>query len=349
MKSNTDWQKLAETADAMPVPLLGVDEFGSIRLANQATCLLLASTPAQLVGKPFATIFRDPNQAEEFRSATAAGSTEPCRARLQRGDGSRLRAELTPGALAGLHGIHRGWIVMLRDAEADARKERDISRSIETVAHDMKTPLASLLGFANLLRREFGGQLDSVGRGYLDSLSANIGTVQDQLERLIELGRVPERELERSRLLANSVFSEIAEELSSDLAERSIDLQLPADPQMVYANRHRFHQVVLNLVVNAIRHMGCVDKPEIGIELKPVEGGHVLVVSDNGEGLPPERHLRIFDLFRSASFGEDARESGLGLSIVKRIMASHGGWIELDSQPCEGARFRAFFPGPPQS
>jgi signal transduction histidine kinase len=222
--------------------------------------------------------------------------------------------------------------------------QRDLSRSIEKVAHDIRNPLASLLGFTNLLEREFGELLESSGLGYIDNLRSNIDRVQEQLERLIELGRIPERELERSRILSNAVFTEIAQELKPELDRGGISLSLPADPQSVYANKQRFHQVVLNLVVNAIQHMGDVSEPEIRIDLKPVDGGHLLVVEDNGLGLPPEEHLRVFDLFRSARFGMAARSGGLGLSIVQRIMAAHGGSIELDSRPGQGAIFKAFFP-----
>lgn len=342
----SEWQQLIALADAVPVPLLGVDESGRLRLANRAGCEFLGYSRQQLLDCELAALFRDPRRAQEFQSALAHGSVERHLFMSQRGDGSGLRVEAIPRSLAGLHGLSSGWIIVLRDAESDARAQRDLSRSIETVAHDMRSPLASLAGFTDLLKRQFGSHLDDVGHGYLASLRSNIDHVHEQLERLIELGRIPEREIERSRILANAVFTEIAQELRTRLEQSGIRLLLPSDPQPVYANRQRFQQVVLNLVMNAIQHMGeGVQSPEIRIGLKPVEGGHLLIVEDNGIGLPPDEHLRIFDLFRSMRFRGAAQSGGLGLSIVQRIMAAHGGHVELDSGPGEGATFKAFFPG----
>ena len=340
----SDWSALAGIADAVPVPLLGIDAQGRLRLVNSAGCEFLACGRRELIDRELDCLFRDPERAAEFRTALARGSVDAHRFVLLRGDGSSLRAEAAPRSVAGLHGLKDGWVVMLRDTESDIAAQKDLSRSIETVAHEMRNPLASLVGFTRLLQSQFGADLDSVGRGYLDSLRSNIDRVHEQLERLIELGRIPERELERSRLLANAVFTEIAQELRERLEADHIRLELPGDPQAVYANKQRFHQVVLNLVVNAIQHMGDVQDPQIRIDVKPVDGGHVLVVEDNGLGLPPKEHLRIFDLFRSARFHTSPRTTGLGLSIVQRIMAAHGGSIELDSGPGQGAVFRAFFP-----
>lgn len=340
----SEWEELAGLADAVPVPLLGIDEEGKVRLVNRSGCEFLALARQQLLDHELGELFRDPGRAAEFQTALRRGSADSHRFVCRRGDGGSQRVEATPSSVAGLHGLRQGWIVMLRDAESDAKVQRDLSRSIERVAHDIRNPLASLLGFTNLLEREFGELLEGSGRGYLDSLRSNIDRVQEQLERLIELGRIPERELERSLILSNAVFTEVAQELKVELDRGGVSLSLPADPQPVYANKQRFQQVVLNLIVNAIQHMGQVTEPEIRIELKPVEGGHLLVVQDNGLGLPPDEHLRIYDLFRSARFGTDPRSQGLGLSIVKRIMAAHGGYIELDSRPSESAVFRAFFP-----
>ena len=97
--------------------------------------------------------------------------------------------------------------------------------------------------------------------------------------------------------------------------------------------------------MNAVQHMGHADAPEIQIDVKPLEDGSVLIVRDNGVGLAPDEHLRVSDLFRAALSDTDLRTTGLGLSIVRRIVSAHGGWIELSSPPGKGAIFTCFFPG----
>lgn len=335
------WKKLTSVADAIPVALLGVASDGQLRLANAAACELLACARQQLLKQKFASLFRDPTQAVEFRASLRSRSDFPRRIVLQRADGRRLRADATPRRLSGKRG---DMVITLRDIESERSDRRELVENIGAVVHDMRNPLASLSGLVELLQRECNA-LGPAAEEALEALGRNAEGICAQLARLVDLARMPDRELERRLLLTNIVFEELALELAPELEKAGIHLVLPQDPQRVYANPERFRQVALNLVMNAVQHMGSVDAPEIQIDVKPVEDGSALIIRDNGQGLPPDEHLRISDLFRAGQAISEMRMSGLGLSIVRRIVASHGGSIELSSPPGEGAAFTCFFPG----
>ncbi len=217
-------------------------------------------------------------------------------------------------------------------------------QQVQTLAHELRNPLTTLRGYAALLEREFGNLLDDIGRGYLDRLSATVDRVQSQIEQLLEQSRLLACACQPSLESPNALIQRIAAELKPELERGGIELVLPASPPAVYADPSRLNQVILNLVLNAIQHMGDVASPRIEILAQTTSAGTWIEVSDNGLGLPPSEQIRIQELFDCARSGRDWRSTGLGLSIVKRILAMHGGRVEVESTPDEGTMFRAFFP-----
>jgi two-component system phosphate regulon sensor histidine kinase PhoR len=197
---------------------------------------------------------------------------------------------------------------------------------LRDVAHDLRSPLTAVGGFVKLLERDLGSRLDEAARGYFEQLRLGIERMHWMLERLIELGCIGSSALNSILLAPGEGFRQLAAELKPLLEDKGITLLLPSDPAPVYADPTRFSQVVLNLLTNAIQHMGDVPDPEIRLDV--------------------EAHARIFDLLRCERVNGARPASGLGLGIVKRIMDAHGGRIEVESRPDHGATFLAFFPNP---
>ncbi len=232
------------------------------------------------------------------------------------------------------------------DSPLESRSEKliaDLTRSIESVAHDLKGPLASALGFAGLLESQCAEDLDAAGQTYLSNLRKNVHRVQALLEGLIEYTRARDCVLKRKFVQPYPVVEQIRLELKADLEERRIRLEIPNKLDALYADPRRLQQVVLNLVLNAARHMGETEDAEISVDVQRKSYGRFFVVKDNGQGMPDATRAQIFELFRS---GGQLQGAGIGLSIVRRVMESHGGFVEIDSEPGGGATFRAFFPDP---
>jgi signal transduction histidine kinase len=217
---------------------------------------------------------------------------------------------------------------------------------VREVAHDLRSPLTAVRGFVKLLEHDLGPTLDGAALGYFEQLHLGIGRMHSMLDRLIELGCVGSAALNATWISPTDAFRQTSADLKPLLEERGITVRAPWDACAVHADPTRFSQVLLNLVTNAIQHMGDVEDPEIRLEVEAEPGGVTLVVRDNGTGIPEEAHARIFDLFGCARALGVRPASGLGLGIVKRIMDAHGGRIGVESRPGEGAAFRAFFPNP---
>jgi len=333
-----------------PAPELEIDVTGRVRRVNAVAQELLGWSERGLQHRSFASLIEDVRQARSFKLGLSGGKCEPARLALRCKDGRTLTVDLRTRPITLESSEPRGWTLVLRetDASADdgASRAEELERHIHSVTHDLRSPLGSLRAFAKLLERDFGSRMDELGQRYLERLRSSSDRIQNLFDDLLEHSRIHGIERGQHFIAPREVLEQLAAELKPDLERGRIRLDLPVDPEPVYANPRRFRQVVLNLVLNAVQHMGKVESPEIWIEVESQPMGTVMTVRDNGLGIAPDKHVRIFELFAYATGDRDWQGTGLGLSIVKRIMSAHGGRIEVDSKPGTGASFRAFFPNP---
>ncbi len=236
---------------------------------------------------------------------------------------------------------------MAETADSGSRKRdtAELEGCIHSVAHDLRGPLCSARGFARLLERDFSPVLGEVGRGYVERLRDGLDRIQGLLDGLLELSRL-RHDVTRRRLEPTfDVLRGLAAELKPELEERDVWLELPELAPPVWADPLHFYQVVSNLVTNAIRHMGDGPSRRVRIHFETQPDAVVLCVADNGRGIAPGDHGRVFQPFTSLDASR-ARGAGLGLAIVRRIAEAHGGSVELRSAEGKGAEFRVSFPNP---
>jgi signal transduction histidine kinase len=227
-----------------------------------------------------------------------------------------------------------------------ASREEGTDDRIQTVAHDLQSPICSLRGFVRLLQQDFGGSLEDRARSYLDCMLATVDRMQALVHELLTPREEEDLAQRRGLVEAREVCQQLAADLKPLLDERGIELVLPPAPPPVYSYRTQLLRILSNLVCNAIQHMGSVDDPRIVVDLRRAPRGVDLVVQDNGNGIPPGIRERIFEPFYGNGSTRTPARSGLGLAIVKRIVEAHGGWITVDSPPARGATFRVFLPDP---
>jgi two-component system OmpR family sensor kinase len=203
---------------------------------------------------------------------------------------------------------------------------------VADASHELRTPLTSVLASLELLTEELDGEPAETAQAALRSARRMRRLVGD----LLLLARADARRIQphRPTELAEVVMEAAAEIGTVDDAH---ELRVDASPVIVSGARDELHRMVLNLVENAIKHT----PPGTHIQLSTAaeNGDAVLVVEDDGPGIPPELRTRIFERFVRG--GRDgARGSGLGLSIVHSVAESHGGSVVLESSAeTGGARF----------
>lgn len=114
----------------------------------------------------------------------------------------------------------------------------------------------------------------------------------------------------------------------------------------MFCDRTRLYQLFSNLIGNALDHMGACQRPLVEIEVREETDRHVLVVRDNGRGIEPTEHERIFEMFHSVPSEGGRKGTGIGLAIVKKIAELHGGRAWVEAAPGAGSAFYVTLPRP---
>jgi two-component system, OmpR family, sensor kinase len=230
-------------------------------------------------------------------------------------------------------------------AEIAARtgSETRMRRLLADVSHELRTPLTSVRGFAELHRRG-GGDADEAMRRIEDE-AARMGVLVDDLLTLTQLDE--ERPLDRRPVDLLEVAADTIRDARVRVPERHVKLaglDGRLTPVSVVGDEARLRQVAANLVGNALCHTPA--EAAITVRVGREGGMGVLEVADTGPGVAAEHVPRLFDRLYRVSQGRSRADggAGLGLAIVSAIVGAHGGRVELDSEPGEGATFRVLLP-----
>jgi signal transduction histidine kinase len=224
---------------------------------------------------------------------------------------------------------------LIADLEA---KNAELEHFTYTVSHDLKSPLVTINGFLNYVERD-------AESGNLDRLRADTQRIRDAVNRmyrllsdLLELSRIGRLVNDSEMISFNDLVDETLKIVYGQLEERGVTVRTQPGMPAVYGDRQRLMEVLQNLVDNAAKFMGNQVNPLIEIGQSGEEDGKpVFFVRDNGIGIPPEYHERIFGLFNKLD--PNSGGTGIGLTLVKRIVEFHGGRIWVESQTGRGCTF----------
>lgn len=231
-----------------------------------------------------------------------------------------------------------------------ARKNEELETCLRSVSHDLRSPLVSVLGFARLLRDEFGEPIGRTGRHFLDRIEQAGRNMDRLLHDLLELTRMEETPNTPVHVNPIAVLEQLAAEQKLALDTAGITMVHPSEAPIVVCDRTRLYQLFSNLVGNAIRFVPTDGSGRIEIRIEAHDDGWQIDVDDNGPGIAPEDRARIFEPFRTARHPakapESRKSSGLGLAIVRKIVDAHDGRIHVEDAQDGGARFRIWLPRP---
>ncbi len=219
----------------------------------------------------------------------------------------------------------------------------ELERFNYTVSHDLKAPLVTIKGFLGLLQKDANAQ----DFGAMERDAEQIGVAADQmaqlLDELLELSRIGRKMNAPENLDLNQLVGEAVERVSIQVGDKAIDLRIAPDMPAVRGDPGRLREVFQNLIDNATKFMDDQESPCIEIGATRENGEVCCFVHDNGAGIEPEYHDRVFDLFERLDTRTEG--TGIGLALVKRIVEVHGGriWIESDGKG-QGTAFRFTLP-----
>jgi len=226
-------------------------------------------------------------------------------------------------------------------------KNAELESFTYTVSHDLKSPLVTMKGFLGYLEQD--AMTGNMERLKVDTqrIANAVDKMGQLLNDLLELSRIG-RFVSPSEIVPfEGLVQKAIELVKGRIQERGVTVHIQPNLPIVYGDRLRLRDVLQNLLDNAAKYMG--DQPEPRIEIgqrgEDAERGQPLFyVKDNGMGIAPEHHERVFGLFNKL----DARSegTGIGLALVRRIIEFHGGRIWVESEAGKGSTF--YFTLPPQ-
>ncbi|MFC1974959.1 ATP-binding protein [Chloroflexota bacterium] len=210
-------------------------------------------------------------------------------------------------------------------------KNTELERFTYTVSHDLKAPLITIGGFLSFLEKDIlAGNLERVKADVVRIGEATI-KMQRLLNELLELSRIGRMMNPPQAVPFDTIAREAVEVVRGRIEERSVQVEIAPNLPVVYGDRARLVEVVQNLVDNACKFMGDQPQPHIDIGIiREAEGQPVFFVQDNGLGIDPPYHERIFGLFDKLD--PKTAGTGIGLALVRRIIEVHGGRIWVESQ-----------------
>lgn len=336
-------KNLAETEAllrGMEEGVLILDLNGRIKNINGAMSLILSSTTSADVGKHYLEVFRDPELNELIQSTLAdqKGHRKNLSLLGQPGKAFQVQSSLVQYPDNG----GRGMIVVFHDVTDLKRLERVRQDFVANVSHELRTPLTAIQGYVEALRDEGFQDPSQAGHflGVIQRHSERMDKIVSDLLLLSEM-EAPARVLQKENLVLPEVLQAAADSLrpKAEGKRQTIRLNLPEAIPPIRADSQKIHQVLVNLLHNAISYTP--DEGSITLEVGPTQDGVEISVADNGIGIPPEDLSRIFERFYRVDKGR-SRElggTGLGLSIVRHIVEAHGGQVRVESKPGKGSRF----------
>jgi len=222
--------------------------------------------------------------------------------------------------------------------ELESQNE-ELERFTYTVSHDLRSPLVTIRGFLGYLKQDAeSGDMTRFEKDMARIANA-VDKMQSLLNELLELSRIGRVTNPPEDVPFGEIVQETADLLSGPLEAGNIRLNIIGKFPTVHVDRLRIAEVVQNLIGNAIKFMGDQPRPtiEVGMNGKDADGKPIFYVRDNGIGIEPKYHERIFGLFNRLD--PSVEGTGIGLTLVKRIIDIHGGRIWVESELGKGAAF----------
>jgi PAS domain S-box-containing protein len=215
----------------------------------------------------------------------------------------------------------------------------DLENYAFSVAHDLRTPLRAIAGFARVLEEDYADAVDDEGTRVIGVIRKNAQDMGAFIDALLAFSAVDRQPPNKEHVDVDSLVRECLDSLGPECAERDVAFHVGHLPP-ARADRASLKQVFINLLANAVKFTRQEEKAhiEIGSWTEP-SGSTAYFVRDNGVGFDMSNTRRLFGIFQRLHNPKEFEGTGLGLASVARIVAAHGGRVWAESEPGKGARF----------
>lgn len=356
-------QQLAAIVDSTGDAVLGKTMDGVVTYWNRGAEELYGYSAEEAIGRHVAELIVPEDKRDELESiyARIRHGESVARVETERRDksGRRIIVSLTISPILDADGNVTGASAIARDitarrmaekAQADARRAAEDSNRVKTdflsiVSHELRTPLTIILGNISVLtdheHMPDPAKAASIAQDIEDSANRLLALINDLLD--ISDMESGEARLRLAPMQAEELVLEVAQAADAMAAPKGLDVEFFTEPLALMADPLRLKQALINLVDNAVKF---TSSGTVTVGVSRAGESALFEVRDTGPGIPDVETGRIFDAFHQAdtSSTRTAQGTGLGLTIVQRIVKLHGGVLSVESEPGQGSTFYIAIP-----
>lgn len=265
---------------------------------------------------------------------------------IERRDGATFHGQISAAPVHSSSGVILGIVVVYHDISARKELERVREEFAAIVAHDLRTPLQSVLMQIEVLLSQANGEASTVPVTTLQNMKKNGYRLERLTRDLLDASRIDAHRvaLDRRQVDLPELVAALVSQIQGALGTHGISVEIAGQPPPpLSADPLRIEQILTNLLENAGKYSS--DGAPIRIVVGTNNDGATLSVEDRGPGIAPEESLHLFDRYYQTRKARDGKRGlGLGLYITRGLVEAHGGRIEVESTPGVGSTFRIWFP-----
>ena len=227
-----------------------------------------------------------------------------------------------------------------------AERTAELSASVQSlegilyhIAHNFRAPVRAMEGFVTLLEREYGSNWDATARDYANRISTSARQMERLIQDLLSYGRLTHMNLQLTRISPDEAIKQALSKLTRRSKDTNAEITIKQPLPCIWADEQILQQVLLQLFDNAIKFVPTGTRPRIRVWAEHSDGMVRLWIEDNGIGIDPRYHERIFLPFERQKVVAGHEGNGVGLAIVREGVQRMGGQVGVESHPPAGSRF----------
>lgn len=342
--------------------VITIDEHDRIRSFNAACEDMFGYQASEVIGRPISLLMPDPTYTEHDRYVSEylpidAGARA---VQARRKDGTAFSADLSVSAFEVDGKPHYTGIIrdITKAKQAEAARQKllkrltdsntELERFAYVASHDMQEPLRMVLNFSQIIAHDYADKLDDDGREYLKIIGDSAGRMRDMVQDLLEYARLDKDSGRYDKVDLRVELAHVLENLRTLTKESQAVITYDPLP-VICGNGVQLMRLMQNLIANAIKYQKPRRLPVVHVGCEDDGDYWRISVRDNGMGIEDAFIDQIFEPFRRLHSWEGIQGSGLGLSVCRKIVESHGGRIWAVSEPDTGSTFFFTIPKNPKS
>jgi len=343
-----------------------------VRLANDAAVRILNQPLDLLLNNSF---------LNRFPSATATGLFDRYKHTVDTGESQRFEFQYVYDGLNGwfdisIRKLGDGLLLTFMDITATKQYEQNLQNLIDSLkqsnqnlerfayvaSHDLQEPLRKIQSFGDMLQNQSGDSLGPNSLSLINRMQSAAQRMNTLIHDLLTFSRLSSERQSGKRINLQQVISDVLADLEVAIHDKKAIIDVTSLP-IIEGDRGQLHQLFLNLLSNSLKFVKPTTLPQIRIDCKQLSGKEILPlpgqtvsktdmnrlfyaisISDNGIGFDEKYLNQIFTVFQRLHTRTEYQGTGIGLSIVQKVVENHNGYISAHSQPGHGATFTIYFP-----